>query len=162
MCIVGVSTKLFFGTDGIPPVISYSFYMIMGYVAAFGGTTFLRLLPKFGLRLLVAGLSLHPSLYLLNLLSPLPSATVPLRYPRPILISLPRLPHSFLFQTIINFYLQADSHIRLEFVSCSSTLSPSITQYGTSSWVQALSSTTSPSSPVPSLLLSTMFSNNEW
>jgi len=55
MCIVGVSTKLAFGTDGISPVISYSFYMIMGYVAAFGGTTFLKLLPKFGLRLLVAG-----------------------------------------------------------------------------------------------------------
>lgn len=55
MCVVGVSTKLALGTDGIPPVISYSFYMIMGYVAAFGGITFLKLLPKTGLRLLVAG-----------------------------------------------------------------------------------------------------------
>jgi len=55
MCIVGVSSKLAFGTDGINPVISYSFYLIMGYVAAFGGTKFLKLLPKLGLRLLVAG-----------------------------------------------------------------------------------------------------------
>jgi len=55
MCIIGVSTKLAWGTDGIPPVISYSFYMIMGYVAAIGGTAFLKLLPKTGLRLLVAG-----------------------------------------------------------------------------------------------------------
>jgi len=55
MCVIGVSTKLMWGTDGLPPVISYSFYMIMGYVAAFGGTSFLRLLPKTGLRLLVAG-----------------------------------------------------------------------------------------------------------
>jgi hemolysin III len=55
MCIVGVSTKLAYGSDGINPVISYSFYMIMGYVAAFGGTSFLKLLPKTGLRLLVAG-----------------------------------------------------------------------------------------------------------
>jgi len=55
MCIVGVSTKLAFGTDGISPVISYSFYMIMGYVAAIGGKTFLKLLPRTGLRLLVAG-----------------------------------------------------------------------------------------------------------
>jgi len=55
MCVVGVSTKLIFGTDGLPPSISYSFYMIMGWTAAFGGTSFLRLLPKSGLRLLVAG-----------------------------------------------------------------------------------------------------------
>jgi len=55
MCIIGVSTKLALGTDGINPIISYSFYMIMGYVAAFGGTKFLKLLPKTGLRLLVAG-----------------------------------------------------------------------------------------------------------
>lgn len=55
MCIVGVWTKLAFGTDGISPFISYPSYMIMGYVAAFGGTKFLKKLPKTGLRLLVAG-----------------------------------------------------------------------------------------------------------
>ena len=98
MCIVGVSTKLFFGTDGIPPVISYSFYMIMGYVAAFGGTTFLRLLPKFGLRLLVAGLSLHPSLYLLNLLSPLPRP--PFLFDTPVLFS------SLFLASLIRFYFK--------------------------------------------------------
>jgi hemolysin III len=55
MCIVGVTSKLAFGSEGVHPVISYGFYMVMGYVAAFGGTSFLKLLPKTGLRLLVAG-----------------------------------------------------------------------------------------------------------
>lgn len=55
MCIVGVSSKLIFGTDGINPAISYSFYMIMGWMAALVTGPFLKLLPKAGLRLLVAG-----------------------------------------------------------------------------------------------------------
>jgi len=55
MCIVGVTTKLIFGTEGISPVISYSFYLIMGWMATLVTGPFLRLLPKTGLRLLVAG-----------------------------------------------------------------------------------------------------------
>lgn len=55
MCIVGVSAKLALGTDGLPPSVFYSFYMIMGWTAAFGGSSFLKYLPKTGLRLLVAG-----------------------------------------------------------------------------------------------------------
>jgi len=55
MCIVGVSAKLILGTDGLPPSIFYSFYMIMGWTAAFASSTFLKYLPKTCLRLLVAG-----------------------------------------------------------------------------------------------------------
>jgi len=55
MCVVGVWTKLRFGSDGIHPVISYSFYIIMGWSAALAGSSFLELLPKTGLRLLIAG-----------------------------------------------------------------------------------------------------------
>jgi len=55
MCIVGVSSKLILGTEAISPFISYPFYLTMGYVAAIGGMRFLKLLPKHGLRLLVAG-----------------------------------------------------------------------------------------------------------
>jgi len=55
MCVVGVATKLMFGTDNIPGAISYTFYMLMGYVATFAARDFLRLLPKTGIRLLVAG-----------------------------------------------------------------------------------------------------------
>jgi len=55
MCVLGVSAKLILGTDGLPPHIFYSFYMIMGWTAAFGGRSFLKYLPKTGLRLLFAG-----------------------------------------------------------------------------------------------------------
>jgi len=55
MCVIGVSAKLTLGTDGLPPSVFYSFYMIMGWTAAFGGSSFLKYLPKTGLRLLVAG-----------------------------------------------------------------------------------------------------------
>jgi len=55
MCVVGVTTKLAFGSDNIPPVISYGFYLLMGWMATFVTGPFLRLLPKTGLRLLVAG-----------------------------------------------------------------------------------------------------------
>lgn len=55
MCIIGVTVKLMFGSDGVRPAIGYSFYMIMGYAACLGGSSFLRLLPKNGLKLLVIG-----------------------------------------------------------------------------------------------------------
>jgi len=55
MCIVGVSTKLALGSEGIHPVITYGTYLLMGWMAAFVAGPFLRLLPKTGLRLLVAG-----------------------------------------------------------------------------------------------------------
>jgi len=55
MCVVGVSTKLIFGSENIPGFISYGFYLLMGWMATFVTGPFLRLLPKTGLRLLVAG-----------------------------------------------------------------------------------------------------------
>jgi len=55
MCVVGVSTKLMFGSENIPGFISYGFYLLMGWMAIFVTGPFLRLLPKTGLRLLVAG-----------------------------------------------------------------------------------------------------------
>jgi hemolysin III len=55
MCAVGVTSKLTLGSDGLPPSISYSFYMLMGYMAALGGYSFFKNLPKTGLKLLVIG-----------------------------------------------------------------------------------------------------------
>jgi len=55
MCVVGVSTKLMFGSDNIPGLISYGFYLAMGWMAVLVVGPFLRHLPKTGLRLLVVG-----------------------------------------------------------------------------------------------------------
>jgi len=55
MCIVGVSTKLAWGSEGIHPVLTYGTYLTMGWMAAFVARPLFMVLPKTGLRLLVAG-----------------------------------------------------------------------------------------------------------
>jgi len=76
MCVVGVYTKLMFGSRGIHPVISYGFYLLMGWMATFVAGPFLLLLPKTGLRLIVAG-GLSYTIGVIFLLSD----TVPFNHP---------------------------------------------------------------------------------
>lgn len=55
MCVVGVSMKMAFGSDNLHPVFTYGSPLIMGWMGAFVTGPLLRILPKTGLRLLVAG-----------------------------------------------------------------------------------------------------------
>jgi len=55
MCILGVSSKLILGSDGMHPILSYGGYLAMGWMAVFVSGPLLSNLPKTGLRLLIAG-----------------------------------------------------------------------------------------------------------
>jgi len=55
ICIIGVSSKLMNGSDGVNPIISYGSYLVMGWLVVFVARPMLGSLPRIGLRLLVAG-----------------------------------------------------------------------------------------------------------
>jgi hemolysin III len=55
MCIVGVSTKMAFGSENLHPVFTYGSPLMMGWMGIFVTGPLLRTLPKTGLRLLVIG-----------------------------------------------------------------------------------------------------------
>jgi len=55
ICIVGVSSKLMNGSDGVNPIISYGSYLVMGWLVVFVARPMLGSLPRIGLRLLLAG-----------------------------------------------------------------------------------------------------------
>jgi len=55
ICIVGVSSKLINGSDGVNPVLSYGSYLIMGWLVVVVARPYLKVLPRIGLRLLIAG-----------------------------------------------------------------------------------------------------------
>jgi len=55
ICIVGVSSKLINGSDGINPILSYGSYLVMGWLCVFVARPLLKALPPTGIRLLIAG-----------------------------------------------------------------------------------------------------------
>jgi len=55
MCFIGVSLKMLNGSDNLHPVFSYGFYLLMGWLGAIVAKPFIKLLPRVGIRLLVAG-----------------------------------------------------------------------------------------------------------
>jgi len=55
MCMVGVFMKMAFGSENLHPVFVYGSPLLMGWMGAFVTGPLFRLLPKTGLRLLVAG-----------------------------------------------------------------------------------------------------------
>ncbi|EGG18452.1 Hemolysin III [Cavenderia fasciculata] len=55
MCAIGVLSKMILGTDSIPDVFSNGFYLAMGWVSLLGLRDMIRVLPRTGLKLLVAG-----------------------------------------------------------------------------------------------------------
>jgi len=55
ICIVGVSSKLINGSDGVNPILSYGSYLVMGWLVVLVARPMLGALPRIGLRLLLAG-----------------------------------------------------------------------------------------------------------
>jgi hemolysin III len=55
ICVVGVSTKLIAGAEGVNPILSYGSYLLMGWMVLVVARPFFASLPRIGLRLLVAG-----------------------------------------------------------------------------------------------------------
>ncbi|KAN0037708.1 hypothetical protein ACTFIV_003062 [Dictyostelium citrinum] len=55
MCVLGVGSKLVLGANGVPDIISNSFYLLMGWVSVIGLKDLIRNLPQKGLKLLVSG-----------------------------------------------------------------------------------------------------------
>jgi len=55
ICIVGVSSKLLNGSEGVNPILSYGSYLVMGWLIVFVARPMLKHLPRTGLRLLIAG-----------------------------------------------------------------------------------------------------------
>ncbi|EAL70034.1 hypothetical protein DDB_G0274283 [Dictyostelium discoideum AX4] len=55
MCVLGVGSKLVLGANGVPDIISNSFYLLMGWVSVIGLKDLIKNLPQKGLKLLVSG-----------------------------------------------------------------------------------------------------------
>jgi len=55
ICVIGVSSKLMLGVDGGNQIISYGSYLVMGWLVVLVARPYLKVLPRIGLRLLVAG-----------------------------------------------------------------------------------------------------------
>jgi len=55
ICIVGVSSKLINGSEGVNPILSYGSYLVMGWLVVLVARPMLGSLPRTGLRLLLAG-----------------------------------------------------------------------------------------------------------
>jgi len=55
ICIVGVSSKLLHGSDGVNPILSYGSYLVMGWLVVLVARPIFGALPRTGLRLLIAG-----------------------------------------------------------------------------------------------------------
>ncbi|EGC36096.1 hypothetical protein DICPUDRAFT_54791 [Dictyostelium purpureum] len=55
MCFFGVGSKLILGANGVPDIISNSFYLLMGWTSIIGLKDLITHLPKKGLKLLVSG-----------------------------------------------------------------------------------------------------------